>query len=104
MVTFCIVGIIDLVGPLDREHTPRYDLRIRAQDYGTPFRFRVRSVIINVLDTNDNVPVYEHTSYSYTIPENTDISKSHRNSELEEYTKKIRNMSSKFFIQARSFF
>lgn len=55
---------------LDRETVPFYDLTIGAVDGGLPPRSGSLNVHVNVLDVNDNNPVFERDSYSVTVAEN----------------------------------
>jgi len=59
-----------LVRPLDRERVERYQLKIMAVDGGTPARSGVVDVFVDVLDVNDNSPVFERHEYEATIVEN----------------------------------
>lgn len=61
-------GIITLIARLDFETTPRYTLTVIAKDGGdeeTTGRVRV-----NVLDVNDNTPIFQKDSYLGAIREN----------------------------------
>lgn len=59
-----------LVRPLDRERVDKYRLKIMAADGGTPARSGVVDVYVEVLDVNDNSPVFERHEYEATIVEN----------------------------------
>ena len=59
-----------LVRPLDRERVDSYRLKIMAADGGTPARSGVVDVFVEVLDVNDNSPVFERQKYQATIIEN----------------------------------
>jgi len=59
-----------LVRPLDRERVDKYRLKIMAADGGTPALSGVVDVFIEVLDVNDNSPVFERHEYQATIVEN----------------------------------
>lgn len=63
-------GWIHLRGELDRETCDYYDLTIVVNDNGTPSASATTHVIINVLDANDNDPVFVHDSYEFTVEEN----------------------------------
>ncbi|XP_031549953.1 protocadherin Fat 4-like isoform X4 [Actinia tenebrosa] len=62
-------GQISLSGSLDREKTAQYTLTIQAYDGGTPPMTNTTTVIINVLDVNDNSPVMNQTLLSKTLSE-----------------------------------
>lgn len=59
-----------LVRPLDRETKEEHRVTVLAHDAGRPSRSGSVNVTIVVLDSNDNVPVFEYTSYEVTIAEN----------------------------------
>ncbi|ALC37924.1 ds [Drosophila busckii] len=62
-------GLITTVGKLDRELQSSYSFMVLATDGG---RYQVRSasvsVQLNVLDVNDNKPVFERYPYSAQVP------------------------------------
>ncbi|XP_031549951.1 protocadherin Fat 4-like isoform X2 [Actinia tenebrosa] len=62
-------GLITLAGKLDRETMAQYTLTIQAYDGGSPPKTNITTVIINVLDVNDNLPVLNQTSISKVVPE-----------------------------------
>ena len=65
------VGEIYLTGPLDRETTDLYNLTVYVIDMGTQIVLNSSApVIINVLDINDNSPVFNETVYNVMIREN----------------------------------
>ncbi|XP_061135057.1 protocadherin gamma-A12-like isoform X6 [Syngnathus typhle] len=57
--------------PLDRERHPRLSLKLIALDGGTPQRSGTVNIEINVLDANDNEPVFNQSVYKATVMENT---------------------------------
>ncbi|XP_072573206.1 protocadherin alpha-3-like [Paramormyrops kingsleyae] len=54
---------------LDREKQPVIHLVLTAFDGGKPARSGTLQIIINVLDVNDNVPIFNKTLYKARIPE-----------------------------------
>nr|XP_047934269.1 protocadherin Fat 1 isoform X2 [Anser cygnoides] len=65
-------GIIRLEKPLDRELQAVYTLILKATDEGLPRRLSsTSSLIVSVLDINDNPPVFEHREYSASVSEDT---------------------------------
>uniref|UniRef100_A0A0K2U8T5 Cadherin23like [Apis florea] n=1 Tax=Lepeophtheirus salmonis TaxID=72036 RepID=A0A0K2U8T5_LEPSM len=61
---------------IDREKIDRYNLKIICKDMPTGgIDQKVASVeaIINILDSNDESPIFKKTSYSTVIPENSPI-------------------------------
>lgn len=65
-------GAVILQKQLDRETIERYNLTIVAGNSGaTESQSNVPAiVIINVVDVNDNSPVFQKLNYSFTVPEN----------------------------------
>ncbi|XP_061135048.1 protocadherin gamma-A12-like isoform X5 [Syngnathus typhle] len=57
--------------PLDRERHPRLSLKLIALDGGTPQRSGTVNIEINVLDANDNRPVFNQPEYKASLTENT---------------------------------
>ncbi|XP_054590114.2 protocadherin alpha-7 isoform X12 [Nothobranchius furzeri] len=66
-----ISGEIVVKGLLDYETKDRYELDIKASDKGQVPLETEKSVIINLVDLNDNAPEIEVTSFSSTIPEDS---------------------------------
>ena len=70
-------GEIKPHGALDYEQIPGtaqakiFNLTVRGFDLGTPSLFTDVSVIVYLVDTNDNPPVFSRLQYSVTIPEDT---------------------------------
>ncbi|XP_072288380.1 protocadherin alpha-C2-like [Eucyclogobius newberryi] len=58
---------------LDRERQAVYNLILTAVDGGTPPGSGTASVIVQVLDTNDNAPVFEKAVYTVRIQENSPV-------------------------------
>ncbi|XP_062281700.1 protocadherin-12 [Scomber scombrus] len=57
-------------GSLDREKVMHYNITILAQDYGDPPLTYVKQLLVNVLDENDNAPVFSTSLYKASIKEN----------------------------------
>ncbi|XP_041078525.1 protocadherin gamma-A11-like isoform X14 [Polyodon spathula] len=55
---------------LDRETDPEYNITITANDNGIPSLFSTKSILLMVLDVNDNAPMFEQASYTVYIKEN----------------------------------
>ncbi|CAM5108710.1 unnamed protein product [Eretmochelys imbricata] len=65
-------GIVRLEKPLDRELQAVYTLTLKALDQGLPRRLSsIGSLVVSVLDINDNPPVFEYREYSATVSEDT---------------------------------
>ena len=64
---------LEVTGELDRESRGTYLLTLLAHDGGIPRR--TGSVILNVtvLDSNDNTPLFQQSSYAISIEENIEI-------------------------------
>ncbi|XP_050976445.1 protocadherin gamma-C3 [Labeo rohita] len=56
---------------LDREKEPVIRLMLTASDGGKPPRSGTLQIIVNILDTNDNAPVFSSPLYKVRVTENT---------------------------------
>ncbi|KAK1882580.1 Protocadherin-1 [Dissostichus eleginoides] len=63
-------GTVRARSPLDREHKERYEFRVTAADKGSPVHKGTATVVINVLDRNDNDPKFMLSGYSFSVLEN----------------------------------
>uniref|UniRef100_A0A3Q3VZR0 Cadherin domain-containing protein n=1 Tax=Mola mola TaxID=94237 RepID=A0A3Q3VZR0_MOLML len=66
-------AVMILQKPLDREENPHLSLRLIAVDGGTPQRSGTVNIEINVLDVNDNPPVFSQSLYTATVTENAPV-------------------------------
>uniref|UniRef100_A0A7N6BPP7 Protocadherin-16 n=1 Tax=Anabas testudineus TaxID=64144 RepID=A0A7N6BPP7_ANATE len=64
-----IIYLICVDQILDREERDTYELRVMATDSGTPPLRAESSFIIQVVDINDNPPLFDQTVYRQVIPE-----------------------------------
>ncbi|XP_072524515.1 protocadherin alpha-C2 [Salminus brasiliensis] len=66
---------VDLVltNALDREQRAVHNLILTAVDGGVPARSGTASIIVRVLDTNDNAPQFDRAVYSLNMSENSPI-------------------------------
>lgn len=56
--------------PLDRELQAVYTLTVKAVDQGVPRRLTATgTVVVSVLDINDNPPVFEYREYGASVSE-----------------------------------
>uniref|UniRef100_A0A8D1CLY9 Cadherin-related family member 2 n=1 Tax=Sus scrofa TaxID=9823 RepID=A0A8D1CLY9_PIG len=67
-------GILTNLGPLDREAIDptlggRIVLTVRVSDCGVPALWTDVNVTITVEDINDNLPIFSHPSYSFSVKE-----------------------------------
>ena len=63
-------GLLYVKSALDRELKDYYALTVTAQDGGTPARSSSVSVVIHVVDENDNAPKFTNETFSFYLPEN----------------------------------
>ncbi|XP_074833686.1 cadherin EGF LAG seven-pass G-type receptor 2 isoform X2 [Carettochelys insculpta] len=67
-------GSIDLLSQLDYELSKEHTLRIRAQDGGRPPLSNISGLVtIQVLDVNDNAPIFVSTPFQATVLENVPL-------------------------------
>lgn len=66
-------GQISLKAPLDREQVDQYILNVRAQNLGKTPLSNTTSVIVDVLDVNDNDPDFFNSPYKGSIKEDLGI-------------------------------
>lgn len=66
-------GLLRVSQPLDRERTANYSLEVTAKDRGDPPRSTKTTLLVTVLDMNDNSPVFDPKQYSASVPENASI-------------------------------
>nr|XP_046262324.1 protocadherin alpha-3-like [Scatophagus argus] len=58
---------------LDREKQPVITMTLTAVDGGSPAKTGTSQLVVNVLDINDNIPIFSETLYKTKIPENTPL-------------------------------
>ncbi|KAF2368089.1 Cadherin [Trinorchestia longiramus] len=66
-------GELSVASPIDREQGFEYLLQVTASDAGSPALFTTVSVFLNILDDNDNPPVFDKSSYSAVVQEDRQI-------------------------------
>ena len=64
------IGSVVLRGALDHETRSRLSFVVEARDRGDPYRSSLATVEVNVLDVNDNNPVFTKTNYRASVDEN----------------------------------
>nr|CAG4640600.1 EOG090X0007 [Eulimnadia texana] len=68
-----VSGQIVLNKQVDRETVPRYVLTVAARDAGSPSLSTTATVIVDILDENDNAPEFMHSETKISIIETTPI-------------------------------
>ncbi|XP_038055904.1 protocadherin Fat 4-like [Patiria miniata] len=68
-----LTGEFTLLTELDYEQKQVYFLTVRANDRGTTPRSTTASVYFNILDVNDNAPVFDRTSYWVEVAEDVAV-------------------------------
>lgn len=68
-------GEIRLVGSLNYESTPRYDLQVIAKDSGVPQLSATFVLVVHVQAENDHGPVFDTLTYRVELKEGTPINK-----------------------------
>ena len=63
-------GVISLVGTLDYEQVTNYSFLVVARDSGAEALYTSSLVLIEVIDLNDNSPIFDSNTYEVSIPEN----------------------------------
>lgn len=66
-------GVLKVSGPIDHELQQEYYLYVTAHDHGTPSLSAAMNLTVEVLDENDNSPVFDPKHYSASIAENASI-------------------------------
>uniref|UniRef100_A0A8C5FDN9 Cadherin EGF LAG seven-pass G-type receptor 1a n=1 Tax=Gadus morhua TaxID=8049 RepID=A0A8C5FDN9_GADMO len=67
-------GVIDIINPLDFESIREYNLRIKAQDGGRPPLINgTGMVVVQVVDVNDNAPMFVSTPFQASVLENVAV-------------------------------
>ncbi|XP_055039419.2 protocadherin-20 [Misgurnus anguillicaudatus] len=63
-------GVLTVSTSLDREEKEMYRFTVRAVDRGAPRKESIATVIITVLDRNDNSPRFINKDFTFFVPEN----------------------------------
>ncbi|XP_071951339.1 protocadherin Fat 4-like [Antedon mediterranea] len=66
-------GTVYVKSYLDREQTERYSLTIYAFDGGVPQKSSEATLTVQILDENDNRPLFDNTTYSFFLEENVPV-------------------------------
>ncbi|XP_047019108.1 cadherin-23 [Helicoverpa zea] len=65
-------GEVVVASKIDHEVYPWINLTVKAVDSGVPPRYSVVDLFIQVLDENDNNPVFESSSFEYRVKEDVE--------------------------------
>ncbi|XP_035388028.1 protocadherin-1 isoform X3 [Electrophorus electricus] len=63
-------GEVHVMNQLDREHREHYEFQVEAIDKGVPSLRGTATVMVRVLDRNDNDPKFMLNGYSFSVMEN----------------------------------
>nr|XP_046263047.1 protocadherin alpha-7-like [Scatophagus argus] len=66
-----VTGVITVAGDIDFEECSRYEIDIQASDKAAATLATDKSVVIQIVDVNDNAPEIEVTSFSHALPEDS---------------------------------
>ncbi|XP_067374267.1 protocadherin alpha-7-like isoform X11 [Channa argus] len=66
-----VTGVITVAGLIDFEDSSKYEIDIQASDKAAAALTTDKTVIIHILDINDNAPEIEVTSFSHALPEDS---------------------------------
>lgn len=69
-------GDLKVICALDREQKEFYILNITVYDLGSPQMATWKLLAVNILDANDNPPLFSQPRYIVRIPEDTEVDKS----------------------------
>lgn len=61
-------GVVSVIGKLDRENADVMNVEVQVTDGLNPIR---SNLTIIIYEANDNIPIFDKSSYDVTIPENT---------------------------------
>ncbi|XP_049330770.1 protocadherin alpha-8-like [Astyanax mexicanus] len=67
------IPFVILQKPLDRETSSRHKLHLTALDGGRPQKSGTMEILVDVIDVNDNMPVFTKDTYSVKLSENAPI-------------------------------
>ncbi|XP_020495326.2 protocadherin-23 [Labrus bergylta] len=65
-------GLLFLSAPLDYETQRLHHLTVHAVDHGLPFLSSTQTLMVEVLDVNDQTPVFSQSVYNASVAENRD--------------------------------
>ncbi|KAK4886263.1 hypothetical protein RN001_002534 [Aquatica leii] len=71
-----LTGQLTTKSKLDREKISKYEIYVVAKDHGIPSQSSTATVLLNILDVNDNNPEFYPLKYFASVPEDTKIGSS----------------------------
>ena len=72
---FCFSGLVKTALFLDRETTETYHFTAHVRDATMPEWECLSRIEINVLDSNDNAPIWSQKSFTASLAEDTPVGK-----------------------------
>lgn len=67
IVHFELTGVLSSAAELDYEKKQSHSMTIKVSDSGTPQLSSTTSVTVDVLDCNDNRPLFEKKDYTFEV-------------------------------------
>ncbi|OQV12981.1 Protein dachsous [Hypsibius exemplaris] len=104
-------GELRVIRGLDRETKDHYFMNIYATNKQNPLLYDFATIVIEILDVNDNSPTFQDSCHGLTIPENNEFGPVHKfvavDRDLEENAKityriESGNADQKFFINPQN--
>ncbi|MEQ2162972.1 hypothetical protein GOODEAATRI_025403, partial [Goodea atripinnis] len=68
-----VFGMVSLAAGLDRETTAEYELLVMAEDQGRPARSATATLLLQVTDINDNIPMFSKAEYQLEVLETESV-------------------------------
>lgn len=69
-IFFSLVGSFSILKALDREEQDIFNLTIIAEDHGTPQLSTSQVLCVQVIDVNDEAPVFQRAEFEAQVIEN----------------------------------
>lgn len=69
-LSLLLPGSLSILKPLDREEQDTYNLTIVAEDHGAPRHTATQVLFVQVIDVNDEAPLFEKDEYQAQVLEN----------------------------------
>lgn len=66
-------GLLRVEGQLDREQKSSYMLNVVARDRGEPIKTTRSQILVEIVDENDNSPIFDPRQYAASVAENASI-------------------------------